>query len=164
MLSAYITLSVKWLNDNVGVVSLLVFLVTAFFGWASGIFAALRRRPKFKVTVILDGPTLCCTFPIGERHGAFDMHRTAIALYLKISNIGSASSSIDNISIGYHWHLALKPFRMQWLQYTVGWFWLTDQSVVLADFQSKIGEHIKVYPYPISAGSLNVLELTFATE
>ncbi len=36
---------------------------------------------------------------------------------------------------------------MNWLRYTIGWFWLTHQSTALADFQAMIGGNIKVYPF-----------------
>jgi len=142
----------KWSNDNQGVVSVAVFAITILFGWASGIFSALRRRPKFKITLI-DGPTFCCTFPVGRTRGDYQTHRTGIALYLMVANVGSAASSIQNISVGYHWHL--RPFSLQWLKYAVGWFWLTDQTAALADFQGKIGEKIKVYPFLTQRNSLS---------
>ncbi|ARO86650.1 hypothetical protein EBAPG3_002015 [Nitrosospira lacus] len=138
------TLASKWSNDNQGVVSIAVFAGTIAFGWASGIFSALRRRPKFKLSLI-DGPTFCCTYPIGKLHQEFEVHRTGVALYLAIANVGSAASSIEDISVGYHWHL--RPFSVNWLKYTVGWFWLTAQSAALADFQANIGNSIKVYPF-----------------
>lgn len=134
----------KWLNENQGVVSVAIFLITIVFGWTTGIFSALRRRPKFRITAI-PGPTFCCTFPVGRKHGNYDIHRTGIALYLNIANTGSASSSIDNISIGYHWHL--RPFSCAWVKNTLGWFWLDKQAVSLADFHGMIGEKIKVYPF-----------------
>jgi hypothetical protein len=141
------------LNNNQGVVSALIFIITMLFGWISGIFSALRRKPKFKISAI-PGPTFCCTFPIGQKHGDFDVHRTGFALYLHVSNVGSSPSSIDNISRAYHWNL--KPFSMQWLRYTVGWFWITDQAVALSDFQVLIGDNTKVYPFLTQKSSLSI--------
>lgn len=134
----------KWSNDNQGVVSVGIFVVTMGFGWVSGIFSALRRKPKFKIGLI-DGPTFCCTYPIGKTNGEHEVHRTAIALYLAVTNAGSAASSIGNISIGYHWHL--HPFSLTWLRYSVGWFWLHDQIAALTDFHANIGEKNKVFPF-----------------
>ena len=110
----------------------------------SGIFSALRRRPKFKVRLI-DGPTFVCTFPIGKKHGDFDVHRTCVALYLQIANAGSAASSIENVSVGYHWQVV--RFSRSWFRYGIGWFWLHDQIAAIHDFQAKIGENIKFYPF-----------------
>jgi hypothetical protein len=134
----------KWSNDNQGVVSIGIFVVTMGFGWISGIFSTLRRKPKFKISLI-DGPTFCCTYLIGKIKGEHEMHRTGIALYLAVTNTGSAASSIGNISVGYHWHI--HPFSLDWLRYSVGWFWLHDQVAALTDFQAKIGENTKVFPF-----------------
>ena len=73
------------------------------------------------------------------------MHRTGVALYLTIANVGTAPSSIEDISVGYHWHL--RPLSVAWLKYTIGWFWLHQQTAALADFQAMIGGNIKVYPF-----------------
>jgi hypothetical protein len=144
LLSDFYAEASKWSNENEGVISVAIFAVTVVFGWVSGIFSALRRKPKFKLALI-DGPTFCCTYQTGKKHGEFEVHRTAIALYLVVSNVGSAASSIENIALGYHWHV--RPFTVQWLNYSLGWFWLTNQATALADFQAKIGENIKVYPF-----------------
>lgn len=141
-----------WINNNQGILAVVLFAVTAFFGWASGIFSALRRKPKFKVALV-QGPSFCCTFLTGKKEGAYDVYRTGIALYLHISNVGSAPSSIARISIGYHWRL--KPISVQWLRYAVGWFWLHDQAVALDDFQVSIGGNIKVYPFLTQRSALS---------
>lgn len=136
--------SINWTNDNQGVLSLVLFFITMIFGWVSGIFSALRRRPKFKISSIV-GPTFCCTYPTGNKYNEYDAHQTGIAIYLCVANVGSAPSSIGQIRIAYHW--SLQPWTIKWLRYTVGWFWLDNQSVALADFQVKFGEHIKIYPF-----------------
>lgn len=139
-----VLLATKWSNDNQGVVTIAVFLTTLGLGWASGIFSALRRRPKFRIAII-PGPTFCCTYITGQKHEAFDVHRTGVALYLNIANVGTAPSSIEDISVGYHWHL--KPFSIAWIKNTLGWFWVHEQTAALADFQAMIGENVKVYPF-----------------
>jgi len=133
-----------WMNTNQGVLTFLVFIVTMTFGWISGIFSALRQQPKLSVSLI-DGPTFSCTFPTGRKHGDYEVHQTGIALYLHISNYGSAPTGIAAVELGYHWHL--KPFSHNWLKYRMGWFWLVNQSVVLTDFQVAIGDSIKVFPF-----------------
>jgi hypothetical protein len=142
----------QWTNENQGVVSVTIFLVTVAFGWASGIFSVLRRRPKFKLSLI-DGPTFCCTYLIGKKLGDIECHRTGIALYLSVANIGSAASSIEDVSVGYHWHL--RPFSLQWIRYSIGWFWLSDQITALEDFKTNIGENIKIYPFLMQKGCLS---------
>lgn len=147
---AYI-LAAKWLNDNQGVLGLGVFMSTLILGWFSGIFAALRRKPKFKLE-LLDGPTFCCTFPTGGLKENFPLHRTGFALYLSIANIGSAASSIKNISIGYHWHVNM--LSIAGIKYRFGWFWLRHQTPAIHDFQAKIGENIKLYPFLMQASAI----------
>lgn len=140
----------RWSNANQGILSLGIFATTLFLGWISGIFASLRKKPKFKVDLI-PGPTFCCTFETGGKYSEYVVHRTAIALYLSISNVGSAASSIHNISVGYHWQIT--PFSWQWLRYRIGWFWLNEQAAALEEFQSKIGEQTKVYPFLIQVSA-----------
>jgi hypothetical protein len=154
-LTDFFVQSSKWSNDNQGVVSIGIFVVTIGFGWISGIFSALRRKPKFKIRLI-DGPTFCCTYPIGKTNGVHETHRTGIALYLAITNTGSAASSIANISIGYHWHI--RPFSLAWLKYSVCWFWLHNQTAALSDFQAKIGENIKVFPFLTQTNQLTQVD------
>lgn len=134
----------KWLNENRGVVGLALFIATLAFGWLSGIFAALRRRPKFKLRLI-PGPTFCCTYSTGEVHKDYPVHRTAFALYLSVANVGSAASSIESVAVGYHCHL--RPVSWQWVRFTLGWLWLRDQTAATHDFQAKIGENVKIYPF-----------------
>lgn len=141
-----------WLNANQGVVGVGLFLATILLGWLSGIFAALRHKPKFRISTI-EGPTFVCTYGTGEKKDDFDVHRTGIALYLHISNVGSAAASIDNISVGYHWHI--KPFGWLWWKYRIGWFWLHNQAVALEDFQVKIGEDTKFYPFMTQRSSIS---------
>ena len=134
----------NWLNSNTGVLTLIIFVTTIFLGWLSGIFSALRRKPKFKVTLI-EGPTFSCTYPTGKMKEQYEIHRTGVALYLSVVNIGSSPSSINNVSVAYHWNI--KPFSRLWLKYSLGWFWLQKQAVALDDFQCCIGAKIKVYPF-----------------
>lgn len=112
------------LNDNQGVVSVAIFLVTLFFGWFSGIFSALRKRPVFKIDVI-SGPSFCCTFNNGNEFKGYKTHITAFSLYLNIANIGSAPSSIQSIHLGYHQDI--DQFRINWLKCKIFWFWLKNK-------------------------------------
>ena len=132
------------MNANQGVLTFLIFSATVILGWASGIFSALRRRPKLSVDLI-DGPTFSCTFLTGEQIEGKDVHRTGVALYLNIKNRGSAPTSITAVHVGYHW--PLHPLSKLWWKYRVGWFWLTEQSVALEDFQVSIGRSTKVFPF-----------------
>lgn len=135
---------IKWINDNQGAVTVLVFLATIALGWASGIFQSLRRKPKFKIET-LPGPSLCSTFLTGEKYNGYKVRRTAISIYLKISNVGSAPSDIVNVSIGYHWHR--NRLNWMWLKYRLIWFWLEHPIISMEDFQYNLGDGIKFYPF-----------------
>ncbi len=134
----------NWANGNDGVLSIVLFLLGLFIAWISGIFTALRRRPEFSVRTIA-GPTFCCTFSTGTKHNDFDVHRSGFALYLRVANVGSAASSIEDVSVAYHWFL--KPISWTWLRYRVGWFWILHEAIALTDFQVGLGTLTKVYPF-----------------
>lgn len=140
------------LNENQGVLTLAIFIATLLMGWVSGIFSSLRMKPKLTASLI-EGPTFSCTYPTGNIYNGYEAHRTGIALYLNISNLGSAPTDISAIEVGYHW--SLKPTSIAWIRYRIGWFWLKSQSVSLADFQARIGESIKVYPFLTQRNSMS---------
>lgn len=136
---------IEWFNANSGFVSILIFITTLILGWITGIFQSLRRRPKFKIKVI-PGPTMCSTFHTGNKFNDYDAHRTAISLYLKISNIGNSASDIDRVEIGYHWNLNKKNWL--WVKYGLGWFWLKRPTVAIEDFHTRIDkDNMKYYPF-----------------
>lgn len=143
---------IKLLNDNQGIISIAIFIITLLLGWISGIFSALQKKPKFKIDLI-DGPSFCCTFNTGKECFGHDVHTTAFSLYLNISNIGSAPSSIQKIYIGYHWDL--EPFSINWLKYKIGWFWLKHETVISEDFRVDIGnDNVKLFPFLTQKNSL----------
>lgn len=143
----------KWMNDNQGVVSALIFAVTLLFGWLSGIFAALRRKPKLRIRLI-EGPTFCCTFETGREHNAHPVHRTGIALYLRVANLGSAATTIEEVAVGYHWSLLRSSWKQR-LRYGLGWFWLEKQAASLRDFQVDMGNgDTKVFPFLVQVNFL----------
>jgi hypothetical protein len=130
-------LIIEWSNDNSGLVSIAIFLITIVYGFSSGIFSSLRHKPRFKIEFI-NGPTFCCTIPRNPRPPISDVHLTAFALYLKITNVGSSASSIGAIHLGYR-SKSSHLFRP--------WFWLKDEIVALSEFQVVIGDSTKVYPF-----------------
>lgn len=142
----------NWSNENQGVLTIVLFVTTIGLGWISGIFSTLRRKPKFRIKII-EGPTFTCTFGTGVKSGEYDIHRTGIALYLRVTNIGSAPASIVDVHIGYHW--AIKPYGKLWWKYRIGWFWLCEQTICLTDFQVAIGNDIKYYPFLFQKSSIS---------
>ena len=140
-----IVVATNWLNQNEGVLTLILFGLTLFLGWVSGLFSSLRQKPRFHISLI-PGPTFVSVLGTGEKHGNFDVHRTCIALYLRIINAGSAGGAIDKVQVGYHW--ALRPLNITWLRYGLGWFWIEEQTVALDDFQVSMGgDKSKAFPF-----------------
>ena len=136
---------IGWFNDNEGFVTVLVFIITLLLGWSSGIFKALRRKPKFKIEII-PGPTMCSTFYTGNKYNDHDAHRTAISLYIKIKNIGNAPSDIAKVEVGYHW--SIKGYSWNWLKFHIGWDWLKQPTVVKEDFHIALdSDNIKFFPF-----------------
>jgi len=141
---------IKWCNENTGFLSLLIFIALLLFGWLSGIFRALRNRPKFIIDIV-DQPAFCCTFDTGRERNGYKTHRTAIVLYLKITNRGSASSSIDSIEVGSHNYT---------FKYTFLWYWI-KQTTSLRDFCVDMGHgDLKIYPFLTQKNFLMVNEIT----
>ncbi|CAD7040469.1 hypothetical protein RHAB21_03051 [Pseudorhizobium halotolerans] len=140
----YVLSATEWLNNNQGILALALFAISAAYGWLSGIFSGLRRKPKFRLRVI-DGPTFVTVMSTHGQQNGYATHRTAISIYLRVTNIGSAPADIDSVCVGYHW--ALRPFSKLWLKYSLGWFWLEQQAVAITDFQIQIGTNTKYYPF-----------------
>jgi len=115
-----------------------------------GIFSALRRRPKFSLRFI-NSPTFCCNDHTGKKYHEYDVHRTGFAIYLEVTNVGTAASSIQDVAIAYHWNII--PFSIKWLRYSFGWHWEERQTVALDDFQVEIGEKVKIYPFLFQGNS-----------
>jgi hypothetical protein len=134
----------KVLNENQGVVGVGIFLLTLFLGWVSGIFSALKRKPKF-VFELIPGPTFLCVLPTGEKFNGYDARRLGIALYLSVANCGSSASSLHAIHIGYRWNLI--PLTLSWFRFSLFQFWLKELTASLTDFQAAIGKNIKVFPF-----------------
>ena len=145
----------SWINNNAGVVSVLIFILSILIGWFTGIFKALiktfRNKPQFKIEA-LPGPTICSTFLTGHKFNNHEVHQTGISVYLKIRNTGNVPSSINKIKAGFHWHL--RGFNLLWFKYTIGWYWL-DATVSLTDFMVDIGENVKVYPFLLQKSYLS---------
>lgn len=150
-LSSTLASLAKWLNENQGVLTALLFVATGFLGWVSGIFASLLKKPRLAL-VFLEGPTFYSTFITGKEHKGHEAHRSAFCLYLKITNIGAVPTNIDRIRLAYHWNV--NPLSKSGLKYWFGWFWLEEETVALDDFQAAIGGKIKVFPFLKQRSSL----------
>lgn len=144
---------IQWLNDNQGVLAIGLFLASAAYAWFSGIIEALRRRPKLLLS-LLPGPTFFVVHEIGKTQDEYEIHRLSISVYLKITNAGSAPTSICDVHIGYKWSVI--PFTGLWWSRLGKVHWITRQTVALRDFQVAIGAggDAKVYPFLTQRSSL----------
>jgi hypothetical protein len=127
----------NWSNQNSGFLALILFTTTLLLGWVTGIFKALMKNPKFEINVI-DGPSICSSFDTGRTINNQGTHRTAVAVYLRVKNVGTAPAEIEKVSVAYKSHAYMLPFR---------WFWIKNETVCLADFTGSFGEDKKVIPF-----------------
>jgi len=90
-------------------------------------------EPELKIEVI-PTPSFCSSFDSELQNDSVNIHRTAIILYLKITNIGGAPAEIGQIHVGYQ-------------SMENDWYWLRDETILLDDFTMPIGEKIKIFPF-----------------
>lgn len=90
----------NWCNQNPGLVTIIIFFLTIIIGWISGFFKFIRKRPKFKISTI-EGPTFGSIITLEKTYQGLPVYKTAFVLYLEITNIGNAPSSLGQIKIGY---------------------------------------------------------------
>lgn len=128
--------AIDWTNQNSGFLTLILFVITLVLGWTSGIFRALRHRPKFKIGII-KGPTFLSSFSTGKELKGVETHRTAAAIYLSVTNVGTAPAQIVSVRLGYHNYS---------FKYTFLWFWL-NSTPAIGDFGHTIGENLRVFPF-----------------
>lgn len=127
---------IDWANQNSGFLTFILFIVTLVLGWTSGIFRALMHKPRFKIG-IKEGPTFICSFTTEKQLNGAETHRTAAAIYLSVTNTGTAPAQIVSIRLGYHNYS---------FKYTFLWFWLYSTPAI-GDFGHTIGENLRVFPF-----------------
>lgn len=127
---------IKWLNENQGLLSVIVFFSSIVIGWLTGILRALVRKPRFKIRVI-PKMTFGTVYLTGEKYtpprlGTYDVHITAFVIYLEITNIGSAPSNLGKVKIGYYKDDGRNTLFQKRL-------WITETNI-LADFSIPVGD------------------------
>ena len=143
--------TIIWLNENTGVITLVIFLVTLLLGWLSGIFTALQNKPRLRIDVVLGdnfleyeditAPSFYSMVETGSTFGNKICHRTCLALYLNIGNIGGPTT-IDAIKVYFR---SKSNFGLD-----VGEL----QAVNTVDFTVDIGDWQKLYPKLIGQSSM----------
>jgi hypothetical protein len=96
-----------------------------------------RNKPSLSISVI-EEPTMCSSFDTGRIMLNEKLHRTAFLLYLKILNDGEVPIQIDKIHLGY---------KSEANDNTELWYWLKEETVLLEDYATPIGDSKKVIPF-----------------
>jgi len=135
---------IDWTNLNSGFLALILFITTLLLGWLSGIFEALRHKPSLVVEVF-QGPNMCVSFDTPREWEGHQAHRTAIAIYIAVTNIGSAPTDIKNVHVGYKSHSHKMPGR---------WFWLKELTVARSDFVMEFDKDSKAFPFLMQRNQL----------
>ncbi len=120
-----------YLSVIFGALSVLLMLFSLFVH--RGESKGNKTLPELKIELI-PTPSFCSTFDSGIPNDKVNIHRTAIILYLKITNTGESPTQIGKIHVGYE--------NMENI-----WHWLTDETTLLDDFTMPIGENTKIYPF-----------------
>ena len=106
-----------WCNVNAGFTALLVFVAALVFGWFSGIFRALRQRPRLDVN-LSEGPNLICGYQTGEIYEGKPVERTAASMRLDVTNRGSAGTTLCEIELAYRTQTNRPGKRWVWIPET----------------------------------------------
>lgn len=98
---------ISWTNRNSGFLSLLLFVSTIIYGWASGLISSLIKKPKLKVRFI-PKMSFYSFYYTGDKwfneqlKEEFELHKTGFVVYMSIANLGNKPTSIDKVSLGYY--------------------------------------------------------------
>ena len=127
---------IDWCNINAGFLTLIIFIISILLGWLSGIFTHIKRRPKL-ILDLINIPSFLCFVKTGRKKENIETYRIAISLYLTIKNIGTASTSITKVRVGYKIKSKLYKYKHFWI----------EQINALEDFSADMNGYKKVYPF-----------------
>lgn len=97
---------ISWTNENSGFLSLILFVATIAYGWWSGLWSSLNKKPKLSIRFI-DKVSFYSFYYTGDKwlnkelNTEFKLHKTGFVSYMSIANIGNKPTSIDKIYLGY---------------------------------------------------------------
>ena len=117
---------INWTNTNSGFVSIILFIATILYGWLSGLFNSIIRKPKLKIRFI-DKLSFYSFFKTGKDfyHEKLDqnyeVHKTGFVVYMSIVNIGNIPTSIDKIYLAYN-----KNKHYSWYRFIKEKVWLSQ--------------------------------------
>lgn len=135
----YLSTIQEWTNNNSGYLSLLIFLA----GLVVSVWFAKKNKRTKESNVdlsieIIDHASMCTSFDTGNSQGSSKLHRTALILYLKIINKNENPIRIGDIRVGY---------RSQSHENPESWYWLNNETTMVEEYKSPMGDKVKIYPY-----------------
>lgn len=136
----------KALNDHSATVSIFLVTITLIIGWLTGFFARLSHKPEFRIR-LLPGPSFFATYQTGRTYEGKPEHKSACSLYLEITNIGTANSSIADVQLSYKSNLFSSLYRREKFPHLTI---IKDDFVVQLD-----ADHSKLYPHLFQRDSIN---------
>jgi len=148
----YIESIIDWTNENSGFLSLALFVCTILFGWLSGIFKSLRKKPKLKVRYI---PKVCfySTYLTNEKYEPkkgeiYDIHKSGFVVYIVISNIGNMPTAIDKIYLGYKKNKDFKLFEKNKYVWLAQWHAFTPFKTKMKNDSDLIYPTLRIRDFP----------------
>lgn len=152
--------AIQWCNGNDGFVSVVLFAATLLIAWIGGLFKLLRQKPRFALSII-QGPNFACTYSTGKQHGEHEVTRTFFALYLNVTNRGSAAGTIETVELGYKWWIT--RLNRTFLKYVLGWCWLPSMISMLDFHYILKSGGAKFYPFLVQRSTIlpNTADLYF---
>lgn len=117
---------IDWTNTNSGFVSIILFIATILYGWLSGLFNSLIKKPKLKIRFI-DKLSFYSYYKTGtdyyneELNETYDVHKTGFVVYMSIVNVGNMATSIDKIYMAYY-----KNKQYPWYRFIKEKVWLAQ--------------------------------------
>lgn len=148
----YIKRIINWTNDNSGFLSLILFLATILYGWLSGLFSSLIKKPKLKIRFI---SKVCfySTYHINETYEPkkgeiYDVHKTGFVIYASISNIGNMPTAIDKIYIGYKKNKKFKLFERKRFIWLAQWHSFTPFKTTMKNDSDLIYPTLRIKNFP----------------
>lgn len=126
-------------NNNSGFISVLLFILGLIIAWISGLFKLLRNNPEFRIE-LLEQCSFCCIIDLNKTYNNLPVTKTAFVIYVNISNIGKASSSIGKIRLGYR----KSDFKHRLFSKRI---WITE-TIATGDFTYNLNYNsVKVFPF-----------------
>ena len=135
-----IDIIIEWLNNNAGFISVLIFIVLILIGWSTGFFKLLKNKPKLRIEII-EHSFFGSIIDLKWTYKNFPVNKTAFAIYLRVTNVGRAASSIGKIKLGYFKSdFSYRIFSKR------NWF---KEIISKEDFKIEFenSDKIKVYPF-----------------